>query len=172
MERIAPLAKIDAIEWVVNRLPLGMKRILNGVHFIKGCDPVWMGVSTNKYVGFDNTTKGRKGSFCNWSHCCLKWGLKHLPLNDRETTIVIGSDIKKYEDERKIILHELGHVLDERLIEIAIVEKLKFYRPGCVPLDDYAAINGGEAFATSFQSWMTINDKNEEYFHTRNEVLK
>lgn len=84
----------------------------------------------------------------------------HLSALRRRTTVVL---LDGDERDHRTILHELGHVLDDRI---------GFQRPDFTALDSYAATNQWEAFATAFQSWATPVGPDDCYYHNRQRVLR
>jgi hypothetical protein len=152
MRRIPPLADVESIGRTLTELPRGIRRRLGNVPIVIGCDPAWIGLHEWRDAGF-----GR--SYANTSHVAYEFHQSHLSAYLRETTVILNDGD---ETDKLVILHELGHVLDCRL---------GFAVGDVVPLDDYAAGNRYEAFATAFQSWATICGEDRPYYHTRETLM-
>ena len=157
MERVPPKSDTSVIHRVMLELPQGIKRRLGHVHFCINTDPDWVGMGD----GYKYFSDGR--TICGTSH--ISYGNKvcqpHMTRSSRYTTIFLyGEDVV----DQKVILHELGHNLLNRLNHEG------WRGPSILPLDSYAATCYDEAFATAFQSWATVEGEDMVYYHNR-EVL-
>lgn len=153
MTRIGPLAHTELIADIFRKLPKGIVRRFGAVPFVIGESPGGIGLHRHT-----TTDDGR--SYSTTSHVCWSDHQLHLPASLRETSVVL---LAGDERDREVILHELGHVLDDRIY---------CDRPRFNPLNIYAAINSYEAFATAFQSWAVPEGKNFKFFHTRQQLME
>lgn len=152
MIRLPQGSKTDFFHHVMSTLPRGIRRILGNVDLVMDTDPCWIGLHFHR-----KTADGR--SYSQTSHVNYWFNQEHLPADRRSTTVVLIGD----GECRGTILHELGHVLDERL---------DFDSPEMKPLDWYAATNRREAFATAFQAWTTVAEDVSSVYHRRSELLE
>lgn len=100
--------------------------------FLCGVDPVFAGL--HDYI---DTSDGR--SYRDTAHCVHEMHQQHMPRARRRTTIVLPQP-----RHAVVIVHELGHALDEALGFPHIAQ----------PVSDYARTNRWEAFAEAFTSWL------------------
>jgi hypothetical protein len=100
--------------------------------FACGVDPLFAGLHR-----FEDASYGR--SYRDTAHCVHPHHQMHLPADRRQTTIVIPKVLTPDH-----IVHELGHVLHERLQ----------WEPIAEPVSWYARTNHHEAFAEAFTSWL------------------
>jgi hypothetical protein len=135
-------------------LPNGIRRRLGTIPLLIGVDPIWAGLHR-----YEDTGDGRSRRNC--SHVSYDFG-QALPASLRETTVVLANGDA---DRVLVVLHELGHVLDQRI---------GFDRPAFKPLDAYAATHHVEAFATAFQAWATRREVGLEdaEFHNWKELME
>lgn len=137
MNRNSFYYKNYGILWnTLNNIPKHIMKFIAQPDFVINYDPISIGLHNHT-----DTSDGR--SYRNTSHVCWDIHQNHLSKDKRATTIVL---LDGDHDSRNTILHEIGHLLDERL---------NFDRPGFYPLNDYAETNAYEAFATSFQAYLT-----------------
>ena len=104
---------------------------LRYVHFLTGVDPIYAGL-----FNYEDTGDGRSYR----DTCCVAYPYhqllsKHL----QHTTVVLPSLWPVW-----VVVHELGHVLDECLGFSHMAE----------PVSEYAKVNRMEAFAEAFTSWL------------------
>lgn len=153
MMRIRCHREAEAIYHALSLIPPRIRERLQGVDFVTGYDPAFLGLHF-----YHETEDGR--SYTNTSHCVWPCHQLHLPRDRRRTTIVL---IDCWDEHCvDIILHELGHALDEAL---------EFQRPWVVPLDDYAEKDQFEAFAQAFRAWLNDTRENDGWFrHNREEL--
>jgi hypothetical protein len=117
-------------------LPIGLRHRLDSVDVVAGVDPVFVGVH-----GERNTGDGR--SLRRTAHYTKSWG-----ANDRRPTInypEIRADERRYGLWYPVfvVVHELGHYLDE----------LTGWQHPAEPVTAYAQTNRDEAFAEAFTVW-------------------
>jgi len=136
MDRHRYRDSIEAIEAVRSTLPDGFKLLLQGVDFVGDYCSGFLGLCRHKKASY-----GR--NYSQTSHVIYKGYKNSEPKSRKVATIVLMEDGESWEYKKLVILHEIGH---------AIHERLGFVEP-FVALDDYAATNKREAFATSFQSF-------------------
>jgi len=136
MNRVRPSCFVELIGRVFSEMPLGISRLLNGTDFAIGLSPSWINLHHSK-----SSEDGR--SYASTSHAVWPMHQKHLPMAQRNATVVLNDGD---EFDRLLILHELGHILDERL---------DFGSPKPIAISDYAKTSDVEAFATSFQAFLT-----------------
>lgn len=156
MQRDSFYYQNNGILWnVLNSLPKNIKKILGNVDFLINFDPI--------KVGLHNFLDAGDGRFYNTtSHACYEVHQNHLSKDKRNATVVLLDG--DYND-RNVILHELGHILDERL---------DFQAPPFYPLDEYAGTDHWEAFATAFQAYLTTPEQTDKsYIKTnKNDLLE
>lgn len=134
MQRFRRRSEAEAVFYALSLLPRGIRRFLSAAEFVTEYEP--------RYLGLHYLLAAEDGRPFNvTSHCTLTHHQPHLPRCRRRPTIVLLSG-HAYHPE--IVIHELGHVLDEAL---------DFDRPEIEPLSNYAARNRWEAFAVAFQAW-------------------
>ena len=97
------------------------------VDFLCGVDPIFVGLHS-----FTDTTDGR--SYRSTTHA-----VPSFLANDGRTTVVLPT-----QEDWWTIVHELGHVLDERM----------GWQWTLPPVNDYAATDRCEAFACAFVTWV------------------
>ena len=134
----------EAIGYTFSLLPDAIRDKLQYTHFLTGVDPVWVGLH-------NHTDIGDKRSYRNTAHVCYPWNAinKH-----GQTTVVLPQpeDAHPY-----VIIHELGHCLDEKL----------GFRHNAIPVNEYAETNRLESFAEAFAcQYFRLNDKAEDIFRS------
>ena len=132
----------ESISYAFSLLPNAIRNRLQYTHFLTGVDPIWVGL--HNYI---DTGDGR--SYHNTAHVSYPWNAinKH-----GQTTVVLPllKDAHPY-----VIIHELGHCLDE------ILE----FRHNALPVNEYAKTNRLEAFAEAFAcQYFWLVDKAEQIF--------
>jgi hypothetical protein len=125
MNRLVGTAYREAIGEGMAIIPAAIMARLRHVHFLTGIDPVWAGLHS-----YAVTDDGR--AYSQTAHCAYR---HHTA--DRTTTIVLPVF-----EEPSVVVHELGHALDETLGFCHRAE----------PVTDYAKTNREEAFAESFRA--------------------
>lgn len=138
MERITGYGYSELIGKAFEILPQGIADKLRYVHFLTGVDPIYAGL----LIG-DNTGDGRS-SRNTW--CVCYPDEIRLAKHRRQTTIVLPTLNLDYPFELNpyLVVHELGHVLDEILGFEHIIP----------PVTKYAEVNRYEAFAEAFTLWL------------------
>lgn len=99
--------------------------------FACGIDPVFAGLHH-----YERASYGR--SYRTTSHVTYGFHQHHMPPTQRATTVVLIDP-----EHPRVIVHELGHVLHERLR----------FDPAPEPVTRYAAGDRWEAFAEAFTAW-------------------
>ena len=127
MIRVPSFAFTAAIEWALGSLPHGIRGRVEHVDFLCGVDPVYAGLHR-----FEEMSYGR--SYRSVAHC--SWRMHSL---DGRTTIVLPSP-----EDPVVIVHELGHVLDEQMGWSHCAE----------PVTIYAADSRVEAFAEALTAYV------------------
>jgi hypothetical protein len=98
-----------------------------------GFDPVRRGLHP-----FEDTNDGRL--YCNTPHVAYGFHQHTMPVGYRlTTTVIVGESVTP-----KVVVHEIGHVLDESL-GFSIL---------CTPCTGYARTNRLEAFAEAFTAFL------------------
>lgn len=157
MERYRRREELEAVHHVFDSLPAGIQEMLKGVHFVTGYSPRYLGLHF-----YECSSDGR--SFDSTNHCVWTHHQLHLPVSQRHPTIVLPS--RGFSNVERV-KHELGHALENMLR----IDNLPL--PIIYPLTKYADINYYEAFATSFQAWLTNHlEKPIRGFTTREELFK
>lgn len=100
--------------------------------FLCGVDPVFAGLHT-----YTTALDGR--NYRDTAHCVHLAHQQHMPRDRRRTTIVIPAPVPPV-----VIVHELGHALDEAL----------GFGHAAESVTSYAQTNRAEAFAEAFTSWL------------------
>ena len=154
MERLADFKYSELISTAFDKLPLGIASKLRYTHFFTGTSPIYAGL-------FDYTEASFGRSYHTvWSVACLHHQMG-LPKKLRQTTIVmLKFSLKGYPMRLlpMLVVHELGHVLDELLDWSHIA----------LPITRYAKSNRGEAFAEAFTLW--LNPEYAEYYQVYHSV--
>jgi hypothetical protein len=127
MNRLVSAVFAEAIGEALAVIPEPVVERLRHVHFLTGTDPLFAGLHT-----YAVAEDGR--SFGDTAHCSYAHNSA-----DRTTTIVIPVPLEPH-----LIVHELGHALDEALN----------WAHRVVPVTDYARVNRYEGFAESFVAWL------------------
>jgi hypothetical protein len=119
------------IEAAYDLIPAGMHPLIRP-HFLTGVDPVFVGLHR-----YGTTTDGRP--YSGTAHVAYRYHQQHLPADRRHVTVVLPQIY-----DLRTVVHELGHVLHERLS----------FEPKPVPVTAYAGTNWLESFAESFAAWV------------------
>ncbi len=127
MERIPSSQFAEAIGHTLGMIEPSILKLIK-CDFLCGCNPIW--------VGFANYTPdiGDGRSYLNTAHVAYPCH-QRLSRDSRKTTVVLPIPVHPI-----VIVHELGHVLDEALGFEHIAE----------PITKYARLDRGEAFAEAF----------------------
>jgi len=142
MQRLTSYEYSAAISWAFNLLPIRVADMLKCVHFFTGTDPVYAGLHR-----YDDTDDNR--SYRSTAHVSYPW---HAINKREQTTIVLPllDDAKPY-----VIIHELGHCLDEIL----------GFEHEALPVNKYAKTHRTEAFAEAFAcQYFWLGNKAEDIF--------
>lgn len=129
MDRIMLGGYAELIDAAYARIPVGLHVLLRP-HFLTGTDPAFAGLH-----GYRDTNDGR--SYGDTAHVAYKFH-QPFPRARRQTTVVLPRLVSV-----RTVVHELGHVLDERLD----------FDHEAMPVTEYAETNRHEAFAESFAAW-------------------
>jgi hypothetical protein len=131
----------EAIGAAFDLLPGRLVERLDGTHFLTGTDPVFAGLH-----GFEESNDGR--SYRSTAHVTHLFHQRHLPAAHRAVTVVLPSPDAF---ERRVIVHELGHVLHWQFGH-GLDWRQRFAHEA-VPVTDYARTDRYEAFAEAFAAW-------------------
>lgn len=123
--------RTDAITAGLEQIPEPMLPLVEHARFVCGADPVFIGLH-----GHEVTIDGR--SYRGTAHCCYPF---HIVNGEQVSTVVLPLEVEPW-----TVVHELGHVLHERLAFDASTM-------GLTPVTSYAALNDHEAFAEAFTAW-------------------
>jgi hypothetical protein len=134
--RIRTQRDAEPIAHALTFLPSGIMRRLQGVEFVAGVDPLFVGVHT-----YESTTDGR--SYHDTACCLSPHHQQHRPRSDRATRVILPA-----EREPRIVIHELGHALDEAI---------DWDRHDPMAVTAYAQTDRFEAFAEAFTAWIMPN---------------
>jgi len=144
MERLVSYRYSEGISYAINLLPIAIANKLSHVHFFTGTDPVFAGL--HNYIETDD-----KRSYRNTAHVSYPWNA----INKRERTTVV---LPLLEDALPyVVIHELGHCLDE------ILE----FKHIALPVNEYAKTNRLEAFAEAFAAqYFWLGHEAEDIFQS------
>lgn len=131
MDRVRPGGFAALIEAATSAMPAGIRDLVRP-HFLCGVDPVFAGLHE-----YGDASYGR--SYREIAHVAYPVHQYGRPRADRRTTVVLPRLVKV-----EACIHELGHVLDERL----------GFQHCAQPVTWYAEDNRAEAFAEAFASWV------------------
>lgn len=140
MERLVDYRYSELISAGFDILPLGIAGRLKGTHFFTGTSPIYAGL-------FDYVTSKTGRSYHTIWCVAQPRHLTRLPKRQRQTTVILPKYAMKgypFMLLPMLIIHELGHVLDEILGRNHIAE----------PVTEYAETNRAEAFAEAFTAWL------------------
>lgn len=139
MERVVESKFPELISASFDILPLGIANRLRYTHFFTGVDPVYAGL-----FDFHKSKDGR--SYRNIWCVAYPEHLMKVYKKFRQTTIIMPEFDRGYPIWvlPMIMIHELGHVLDEILGFTHIAE----------PVTEYAIVDRREAFSEAFTSWL------------------
>jgi hypothetical protein len=144
MDRIRYRDELEFIHHTLLTLPTKVQEILKGTHFVTSYCPKYLGLITD-----DDTGDGRKLTEQCWAF-----------MHDQRPMVFM---IREFVFDKKVLLHELGHVA---------LFNLGDNTPDWIdPLNEYAAKNYHECYATAFQSFLTGEPLDEWYYHTWEELL-
>lgn len=138
--RITRQSTTDAIKTALGWIDEPIRDLLAGVHFFSA-DPIAAGISPSVNASF-----GR--SYRDTAHVLYPWVISR-PYSEKLTTVVLPTVDN---DEAWIVVHELGHVLDERT----------GFQFDLEPVNDYAASDRYEAFAEAFRFYCQYGDRGRE----------
>jgi hypothetical protein len=128
VNRVSSHRQIEAVGWTMDWLPWRLAEMAATDIFCG--DPIFAGLHETVEIGDGRTYRTE-------AHVCFPC---HVP--DRRVTVVLPVP-----ETPRIVLHELGHVLDWHLISRA-GEAIDFQ-----PVSAYAKTNRMEAFAEAFVAW-------------------
>ena len=144
MNRLIDYRYSEAIAFAFELLDEPIAERLRYINFLTGSDPIFVGLHNCQIMPHE---KDRR-SYRNTAHVCFPWNA----LNPRTTitTVVLPTlaDANPY-----IIIHELGHCLDEIL----------GFEHIAIPINDYAKTDRLEAFAAAFSAqyfWLELEADN------------
>ena len=144
MERLVDYRYSEGISYAFNLLPIAIADKLRYTHFLTGTDPIYAGL--HNHIDIND-----KRSYRNTAHVSYPWN----SLNKRgQTTVVLPllDDASPY-----IVIHELGHCLDEIL----------GFEHTALPINEYAKTNRLEAFAEAFAAqYFWLGKEAEDIFQS------
>ena len=150
MERIVNAEYAELIGYAIYILPSRIWDRIKYVHFFTGTDPIYAGlhdyIETN-----DNNFKSEGETYRNICHVAYPHHQLILPSALRNTTVILP-----YLPDPAVVIHELGHVLDETLD----------FSHVALPITEYAKVNEAEAFAEALVGWL-FEDSGEPDEETR-----
>lgn len=130
MNRLAPGGYSALIEAAYGLIPTQLHALIRP-DFLTGVDPVFAGLHDYRDASY-----GR--SYRSIAHVAYDFH-QRLPAARRRTTVVMP-----VVETVRTLVHELGHVLHERLR----------FEPEPAPVTGYARTDWGEAFAEAFAAWV------------------
>lgn len=131
MDRVHASGFRAPIEAALRLIPATLQDFVSA-DFACGLDPIFVGLHQ-----YEETDDGR--SYRDTAHCVYLHHQLHLPRARRRTTVVLPEPVVP-----EVVVHELGHVLHERLD----------WGHTASPVSWYAEANWCEAFAEAFTSWL------------------
>lgn len=136
--RIHDTTPAKAIGQAMRLIPAHLHPLI-GCEFVTGVDPVFAGI--HSFV----ETRGHR--YADTAHCVYDFHQDHRPRSERGVKVVLPSNRNYGWDSWqgvKVVIHELGHVLHERIGFAYVAE----------PITEYAHTNHHEAFAEAFAGWV------------------
>lgn len=139
MSRVHAHLPALAVGKALHLIPGGLRELV-ACEFVIGVDPV--------FAGIHHFTESDTGwAYRDIAHCVQDFHQEHRPRSDRGTKVVLPTN-RLYRWDAwhgvRVVIHELGHVLHERVDESFIAE----------PVTEYARTNHHEAFAEAFDAWV------------------
>lgn len=134
MKRLAGRGYGAVIQAAEQIIPMRIRPLVVADYFC-GADPVF--ADLHRYTA---ATYGR--SYADTAHTVYDFHQPHRSRRNRTTTVVLPSV-----PSLDTVVHELGHVLHERLR----------FEPHARPVSWYAETDHREAFAEAFTSWLLPN---------------
>lgn len=131
MHRVIAQRFAEPVEAALALLPEPILELVQGFEILTGVDPVFAGL--HRYT---EASYGR--SYADTAHVAYPFHQLHKPVGQRVTTMVLP-----LVPDVRTVVHELGHVLHERLR----------FEPNVRPVTWYAKTDPGEAFAEAFAAW-------------------
>ncbi len=124
----------ELVGYAFSIIPRGIVDKISYTHFLTGIDPIYAGL--HSYIDI-----GGNRSYRNTAHVVYPYH-QRISKELQHTTVVLPQL-----ESLDVVVHELGHVLDESLGFTHIAE----------PCTEYAKSNREEAFAEAFTSWLFWN---------------
>ena len=140
MERIVSYQYTELIQAGFDLIPQAIADRLRYVHFFTGTDPIWAGL-----FNWEDTDDNR--SFRDTWCSCKPSSLDKLPKYLQTPTIIMPTPQMEgypYRLLPALVVHELGHQLDDILGNQLLV----------TPVTYYAMRDREEAFAEAFTCWL------------------
>lgn len=137
--RVHDRAPAEAVGSALDMIPDRLHPLV-ACEFIIGADPGFSGVHS-----YDCGSWGIP--YRELAHCVYSFHQTHRPVGDRTTKVVLPSNPAYGWGTRSgplVVVHELGHVLHERVGFDWTAE----------PVSGYARTNSLEAFAEAFEAWI------------------
>lgn len=144
MDRVQLQTDREAIAFALGLIPEPVRDLVSRAHFLARTDAIAAGLHSYEWIG---GTVGRLAS--HTAH--VVWTFNHDGPKDRRHPTVVLPEDEDFTPE--VIVHELGHVLDE----------LKgFSCPTPKPVSWYAGTDPWEAFAEAFTAWVLPGYEGQE----------
>lgn len=126
------------IQAAFDLMPVAVADRLRYTHFFTGTDPVYAGLLS---PGNRNDSRALKDIWC----VVYPWHFNGLGVQEC-TTVFMANLLPRYPAplHPAMVIHELGHVLDEQLD----------FKHRATPITKYARANREEAFAEAFTAWL------------------
>lgn len=134
MDRAKAGGYAELIQSAYDLIPAGFHPLLRP-HFLCGTDPIFAGLHE-----YEDTTDGR--SYRATPHVAYDFHQTGIARSNRHVTVVLPDPPKTM--RVRVLVHELGHVLHERL----------GFEHDAVPVTEYADSSRFEGFAEAFTAWV------------------
>lgn len=135
MHRIRRQCDAEPVAHALSLLPAGIARRVAHVRFFCGVDPLYAGLHD-----WESSAAPYTRSYRVTPHVVWPMHLTSRPKDERVSTVVLPDP-----DEPWVVIHELGHVLDEAI---------GFGRHRPQGVTEYAESNTWQAFAEAFTAWL------------------
>jgi hypothetical protein len=140
--RVHDHAPAVAVGHALALIPSAMST-LTACEFVIGVDPNFAGIHSH-------TSNHTEFAYKDLAHCVYPHNQPHRPASDRGTKVVLPSNAAYHWGTWygvETVVHELGHVLHERIGFDHIAD----------PVSEYAETDQYEAFAEAFAAWVWHN---------------
>ena len=140
MKRVRHPRYVEAVGYALDLIPPTIRRMVENVDIFAGADPLFAGLHSIEDASF-----GR--SYRSTSHVLYPDHIER-PASERITTLVLAEPEPPW-----VVVHELGHVLDEVL----------GFQHTAEAINDYAETDRCEAFAEAFTAWLLPQEERYRY---------